>query len=195
VAHAQFLTEGLREHADVVFPAEAYAEKEGTVTHPDGRLQRLRSAIAHPARSAPEWQVIADVARRAGLDLRGADGAWPARSSSPPCRSTPASRSTRSAARACAGTSATRPARPSPTWCSARSDSTSPTPVPQANGRLRLGTFRSIWASEEVLVSPALRFLHPSQRVEMSPADAQRLDVAPGRARARGRRRPGRHAT
>jgi NADH-quinone oxidoreductase subunit G len=55
-----------------------------------------------------------------------------------------------------------------------------PAPVPQANGRLRLGTFRSIWASEEVLVSPALRFLHPTQRVEMSPADARRLDVVPG---------------
>jgi anaerobic selenocysteine-containing dehydrogenase len=31
-----------------------------------------------------------------------------------------------------------------------------------------------------VLVSPALRFLHPSQHVEMSPADARRLDVVPG---------------
>ena len=36
------------DHADVVFPAESYAEKEGTVTHPDGRLQRLRPAIGHP---------------------------------------------------------------------------------------------------------------------------------------------------
>ncbi len=46
VAHATFLTEGLRAHADVVFPAEAYAEKEGTIVHPDGRLQRLRPAVA-----------------------------------------------------------------------------------------------------------------------------------------------------
>ena len=46
IAHTTFLTEGLREHADVVFPAEAYAEKEGTVVHPDGRLQRLRPAVA-----------------------------------------------------------------------------------------------------------------------------------------------------
>ena len=38
----------MREHADVVFPAEAYAEKEGTLTHPDGRLQRLRPAIGRP---------------------------------------------------------------------------------------------------------------------------------------------------
>ena len=37
IAHAGFLTDGIREHATVVFPAEAAAEKEGTVTHPDGR--------------------------------------------------------------------------------------------------------------------------------------------------------------
>ena len=47
-------------------------------------------------------------------------------------------------------------------------------------GALRLGTFRSIWASPEVEVSPALKFLHPRQRVELSPADAQRLGVRHG---------------
>ena len=49
IAHSAFLTEGIRDHADVVFPAEVYAEKEGTIVHPDGRLQRLRPAIARPA--------------------------------------------------------------------------------------------------------------------------------------------------
>ena len=38
----------MREHADVVFPAEAYPEKEGTLVHPDGRVQRLRPAIGRP---------------------------------------------------------------------------------------------------------------------------------------------------
>ena len=51
VAFADHLTPGL-EGADVVFPAASYAEKEGTMTHPDGRLQRLRQAIGHPARCA-----------------------------------------------------------------------------------------------------------------------------------------------
>ncbi len=55
-----------------------------------------------------------------------------------------------------------------------------PAPAPVANGRLRLGTFRSIWAAPEVQVSPALKFLHPRQRVELSPADAQRLGIAHG---------------
>ena len=68
IAHESVMTETVREYADVVFPAEAYAEKEGTLTHPDGRLQRLRTAIGRPQPSGPGtgvrpgWQVIADVA-------------------------------------------------------------------------------------------------------------------------------------
>ena len=51
-----------------------------------------------------------------------------------------------------------------------------------ANGRLRLGSFRSIWASPEVGVAPALKFLHPRQRVELpSPT---RSASASGRATA-----------
>ncbi|HEY5318731.1 MAG TPA: NADH-quinone oxidoreductase subunit NuoG [Solirubrobacteraceae bacterium] len=69
VAHASVLTEGIREHADVVFPAESHAEKEGTVVHPDGRLQRLRVAIAHPHEVRAGWSVIAELARRMGHDL------------------------------------------------------------------------------------------------------------------------------
>jgi NADH-quinone oxidoreductase subunit G len=45
IAHATFLTEGVREHANVVFPAQAYAEKSGTIVHPDGLVQRLRPAV------------------------------------------------------------------------------------------------------------------------------------------------------
>jgi NADH-quinone oxidoreductase subunit G len=69
VAHATFLTDGLRAHADVVFPAESYAEKEGTITHPDGRLQRLRPAAAHPGSTRAEWSLIVELAERVGLDL------------------------------------------------------------------------------------------------------------------------------
>ena len=69
IAHANFLTDGVREHATVVFPAESYAEKDGTLTHPDGRLQRLRAAIGHPGDVRAEWSVLAELARRVGLDL------------------------------------------------------------------------------------------------------------------------------
>ena len=52
--------------ADVVIPAEAYAEKEGTVTHPDGRLQRLRPAVPRPDEVRPVWQVLAEIADALG---------------------------------------------------------------------------------------------------------------------------------
>jgi len=72
IAQATCVTDGLREHATVVFPAQAYAEKEGTVVHPDGRIQRLRPAVAlvrgrEPARA--QWQLTTELASRIGLDL------------------------------------------------------------------------------------------------------------------------------
>ena len=80
IAHESVMTETIREYADVVFPAEAYPEKEGTLTHPDGRLQRLRTAIGRPQPAGPGtgvrpgWQVIADVAAQAGHELGIAAG-------------------------------------------------------------------------------------------------------------------------
>ena len=64
------------ETADIVFPAESYAEKEGTVTHPDGRLQRLRPAVHHPGNVHPIWQVLAELgaARPRNRDRLGPGG-------------------------------------------------------------------------------------------------------------------------
>jgi NADH-quinone oxidoreductase subunit G len=75
INHTSFLTDAIREHADIVFPAGAYPEKEGTVVHPDGRVQRLRPAVAQPGQTRAEWQVIADLAQRIGLDLDVLSGA------------------------------------------------------------------------------------------------------------------------
>jgi NADH-quinone oxidoreductase subunit G len=47
-------------------------------------------------------------------------------------------------------------------------------------GALRLGTWRSLWASPEVDLSPALRFMRPQQIVELAPVDADRLGVRDG---------------
>ena len=68
VAHASVLTQALRDHATVVFPAESYAEKEGTVVHPDGRIQRLRTAIKRPGEVRAGWSVLTELARRIGDD-------------------------------------------------------------------------------------------------------------------------------
>ena len=56
-----------RGQADVFIPGETHAEKEGTVTHPDGRLQRLRPNIPHPGHppgTCGKW--LADLAARLG---------------------------------------------------------------------------------------------------------------------------------
>mgnify|MGYP000176149075 CR=1 FL=1 len=53
-------------------------------------------------------------------------------------------------------------------------------PAATPNGALRLGTYKSIWAAAEVEASPALKFLHPTQRVELAPVDAERLGVRHG---------------
>jgi NADH-quinone oxidoreductase subunit G len=49
-----------------VFPAQVYAEKEGTVTHPDGRIQRVRQAIGNPGDTRAGWSVLAELCERLG---------------------------------------------------------------------------------------------------------------------------------
>ena len=63
VVFSDFRTESA-ERADIVLPAEAYAEKEGTVTHPDGRLQRLRQAIGHPEGVRRQSEVLLELITR-----------------------------------------------------------------------------------------------------------------------------------
>jgi NADH-quinone oxidoreductase subunit G len=48
------------------------------------------------------------------------------------------------------------------------------------NGALRLGTYRPIWASPEVEISPSLQYTIAHQQAELSPEDAARLGIASG---------------
>ncbi len=189
VAHASVLTDGLREHADVIFPADSYAEKEGTVVHPDGRIQRLRTAIRRPGLIRAGWWVLAELAKQTGYDSRvltspmafqqvvaavpfyrgltleeigGRGVRWPPRpeASELATEQLPDERvGLRS--QALADALADRRAEPS-------------------NGALRLGRYRPIWAAPEVEISPALKFTIAQQQVELSPEDATRLGIAHG---------------
>ena len=69
-----FLTETAF-HADVVLPASAFAEKEGTFTNTDRRVQIGRPVIAPPGDARQDWWIIQELARRLGL---GWDYAGPA---------------------------------------------------------------------------------------------------------------------
>jgi NADH-quinone oxidoreductase subunit G len=53
-------------------------------------------------------------------------------------------------------------------------------PARGADGKLRLGTFRPLWAAKEVDASPILQFAIPRQVVELSPEDAKALGVGEG---------------
>jgi NADH-quinone oxidoreductase subunit G len=64
IAHAGELSDALRARADVVFPAESYPEKEGSVTHPDGRVQRVRRGVRHVGQTRDERQVLDELASR-----------------------------------------------------------------------------------------------------------------------------------
>jgi NADH-quinone oxidoreductase subunit G len=179
IAHASFLTEGIREHANVVFPAESYAEKEGTITHPDSRLQRLRPAIGRPGQTRAGWSVIAELASRLGLEHGVLSGPM-------------ASQRLFDAVSFYAGLTLQEIGGRGVRWTEreqasglpdAPIDSNDQEPYfipPSPNGALRLGSFRSIWAAPEVKASPALKFLAPRQRVEMSPLDAERLGLRNG---------------
>src|SRR5262249_22685043 len=54
-------------------------------------------------------------------------------------------------------------------------------PVTGANGHgLTLGTYRDLWAGPITELNPPLKFLKPIQRLELSPEDAARLQLATG---------------
>ena len=62
-----FLTETAY-FADVVLPATAWPEKEGTVTNTNRQVQLGRKAIAAPGEAHDDWWIIQEIARRLGLD-------------------------------------------------------------------------------------------------------------------------------
>jgi predicted molibdopterin-dependent oxidoreductase YjgC len=63
VAQDMFLNE-TSSFADVFLPATSWAEKEGTFTNTDRRVQRVRKAIEPIGDSRPDWQIICDLAMR-----------------------------------------------------------------------------------------------------------------------------------
>jgi NADH-quinone oxidoreductase subunit G len=183
IAFADFLSESLDLHANVVFPAESYAEKEGTVTHPDGRVQRLRQSIGRPGEVRPQrivlmelisalveqplqiessailsHHVFASVPFYAGLTLEeiGGQGVrWAERE---------------------AASKLDAPDIPTGPLAT-------PPPLPSAgDGALLLGTVPTLWGGRVTEHAPTLRFLSPHQRAELSAEDGRRLGIESGDA-------------
>ena len=55
--------------ADVVFPACSFAEKDGTYTNTERRIQLLQRAIPPLGESRPDWRIICDVATAMGFPM------------------------------------------------------------------------------------------------------------------------------
>lgn len=60
-----FMTE-TAQLADVVLPAASFAEKDGTFTNTERRVQRVRQAIEPLGECRTDWDIVCDVAKRLG---------------------------------------------------------------------------------------------------------------------------------
>jgi formate dehydrogenase alpha subunit len=60
-----FLTE-TAQFADVVLPSSCFAEKDGTFTNTERRVQRVRRAVAGPGEVKADWEILQDVMNRLG---------------------------------------------------------------------------------------------------------------------------------
>ncbi|MBS3811456.1 MAG: formate dehydrogenase subunit alpha [Halanaerobiales bacterium] len=63
-----FLSE-TAEFADVVLPAASFAEKNGTFTNTERRIQKVNKAINSPGQSRPDWKIIQEISRRMGYEM------------------------------------------------------------------------------------------------------------------------------
>ena len=74
------------EMADVILPSASFAEKDGTFTNSDRRVQRVRQALPAVGESLPDWEIVCALAKRmeaelgidesAGFDYRDPEAIW-----------------------------------------------------------------------------------------------------------------------
>jgi predicted molibdopterin-dependent oxidoreductase YjgC len=63
--------------ADVFLPAASFAEKDGTFTNTDRRVQRVRTALSPRGLARPDWKILCDLATRLERRLnRGSTSKW-----------------------------------------------------------------------------------------------------------------------
>jgi formate dehydrogenase alpha subunit len=61
------------EFADVVFPAASFAEKNGTFTNTERRVQLIRKAIPPPGDAKADWQIITELSTAMGYPMQYRD--------------------------------------------------------------------------------------------------------------------------
>jgi formate dehydrogenase alpha subunit len=63
-----FLTE-TAQYADVVLPSTCFAEKDGTFTNTERRVQRVHQAVAAPGQARYDWQILCAMAGQMGYPM------------------------------------------------------------------------------------------------------------------------------
>jgi NADH-quinone oxidoreductase subunit G len=176
IAFARFHTDALDSHADVVFPAEIYAEKDGTVTHPDGRVQRVRQALGRPGEVRAGWSVLVELCERLGAST----GAL----SSPMVTALVADAVPFYAAltlEEIGGDGVRWQDRDAASALPAAELSSAPlAEPPEPQDGLVLAGAPTLWRGPEVEYSPSLRFLATGEKAWLSVEDARRLGVKSG---------------
>jgi NADH-quinone oxidoreductase subunit G len=187
--------------ADVVFPLETHAEKDGTVTHPDGRLQRVRPSASRPGDIRPGWGVLAELSLALGQDtgIDSQPSAFAALADAAPIYSGiadsdiggrglrwqegPSASSLPSPGpEGPAGSDSPDTERGAPSGHTETSDAARGVASAESDpaGPFRLGTYRDLWVGAITELNPPLRFLAPVQRVEMAVSDVERLKLKAG---------------
>ena len=67
-----FMTE-TAQMADVVLPSACFAEKEGTFSNTERRVQRVRKAVDAPGEAKDDWWITCQIADRMGFSMEYAD--------------------------------------------------------------------------------------------------------------------------
>jgi formate dehydrogenase major subunit len=80
-----FLTETAR-MAHVVFPSSSFAEKEGTFSNTERKVQRVRKAVDSPGEAREDWEILCDLSTRLGypMNYESAGPSWKRSPASPP---------------------------------------------------------------------------------------------------------------
>jgi len=55
--------------ADVVLPSACFAEKDGTYTNTERRVQRIRKAVDAPGEAKADWEIICNIAGKMGYPM------------------------------------------------------------------------------------------------------------------------------
>jgi formate dehydrogenase major subunit/formate dehydrogenase alpha subunit len=74
-----FLNDSTRKYADVVLPASSFAEKDGTFTNTERRVNRVRKALDCPGDAREDWRIVLAMAKALGAewpDYQSAENVW-----------------------------------------------------------------------------------------------------------------------